>query len=98
MPRYIDTDKISYHFLRVVGHSEPEMFATEFEINAIPTADVAEVKHGEWIKDAEDFTDGNSTHKCSCCGGFIDYYNGGADEYNYCPNCGAKMDGVINED
>ena len=92
MSRHIDAEKIEFF-----AYSPWRAIATKSSIDNIPTADVAEVKHGEWIKDAEDFTDGNSTHKCSYCGGFIDYYNGGADEYNYCPYCGAKMDGVINE-
>ena len=48
-----------------------------------PTADVAEVKRGKWIKR-------NNERKCSCCK-FIYYSNN--DCWNYCPNCGAKMNG-----
>lgn len=48
-------------------------------IDTIPAADVAEVKHGRWIK-----------HKyfdeCSEC------YTMVILRYNYCPNCGARMD------
>lgn len=61
-------------------------------LDEIPAADVVEVRHGRWIWGAQDFECGKS-HECSVCGGFIDYYHGGADDYNYCPNCGAKMDG-----
>ena len=48
----------------------------------------SEVKHGEWkIKKHKIF--GNSyDYVCSVCG--CDY---ALAEYNYCPNCGAKMDG-----
>ena len=58
-----------------------------------PTADVAEVKHGEWI-------DGRCTNcnyktdieqigfKCWGDGVHVKYK-----ETNFCPNCGAKMDG-----
>lgn len=48
-----------------------------------PTADVKEVKHGEWKKRGNE-------KKCSVCE-FIYYSNN--DEWNYCPNCGARMDG-----
>lgn len=47
-----------------------------------PTADVAEVKHGKWIKDRNCYT-------CSECGF---YYFANNSKSNYCPNCGAKMD------
>ena len=92
MPRHIDADKINYHFLRVAGHPVPEMLATEFEINAIPTADVQEIIHARWV-------DGI----CTNCGvekpiviayrGFSDIVYQYQGELNYCPNCGAKMDG-----
>lgn len=48
----------------------------------VPTADVAEVKHGRWKKRGNKKT-------CSCCK-FIYYSN--KDTWNYCPNCGARMD------
>lgn len=66
------------------------------------TADVVEVRHGEWVKD-------RATIKCSCCG-FGMYQDGyffmdgkcfstNNDKYtpNYCPHCGAKMDGKDGE-
>ena len=45
----------------------------------IPSADVAPIKHGRWDCDM-----GGAW--CSVCG---EYSEG---EWNYCPNCGAKMD------
>jgi hypothetical protein len=48
-----------------------------------PTADVSEVKHGQWLKK-------NNEKKCSLCK-FIYYSN--KDEWTFCPNCGAKMEG-----
>lgn len=66
------------------------------EINSIPAADVAEVRHGRWFfTEYEFFT-------CSVCG--ESYYNGAESTaqaesylnsghtYKYCPNCGARMD------
>lgn len=53
------------------------------EISALPAADVAEVGHGRKIEDG----DIGCFWLCSLCGECLPY---GA---NYCPNCGAKMDG-----
>lgn len=52
-------------------------------IRAAPAADVAEVKHGRWKKRGNE-------KKCSSCD-FVYYSNN--DIWNYCPNCGARMDG-----
>ena len=74
------------------------------EIQAIPSADVAPVRHGRWVKNVR----GDYSIVCSECGyGFpTDGYawigcNRRSDEReycfqitdvkNYCPNCGAKM-------
>lgn len=56
-------------------------------ILAEPTADVAPVVHGRWNN-----MDGYKTRKvCSECGWDVPEYG---KFYRYCPNCGAKMDGV----
>lgn len=53
-----------------------------------PVADVVEVRHGQWIR-CKTILD---IFKCSCCcDKFFD-----SEKYKYCPNCGAKMDGGIN--
>jgi rRNA maturation endonuclease Nob1 len=58
------------------------------------TVDAVEVVHGEWIMD--DYT---HRYRCSVCkahqpydtvGDYIDYW-----DCDYCPNCGAKMDGDV---
>lgn len=53
-----------------------------------PTADVVEVRHGEWKYNRHCAPD-ESLYYCSLC------IDGGSDigVDNYCPNCGAKMDG-----
>lgn len=43
------------------------------------------VKHGRW---EETTTEDPCYYRCSECGRQTD------DEYNYCPNCGARMDEV----
>ena len=54
----------------------------------IPTADVEEVKHGEWIEEEH-----GMFYSCSNCGYLIEYQF-----TNYCPNCGAKKDGQEDEE
>lgn len=60
----------------------------------IPAADVAPVVHGRWkIKLLNDYQKYSVT--CSICGWVgIDNYDSYDDpsDFNYCPNCGAKMD------
>ena len=45
--------------------------------------------HARWI----DLKHG--VYKCSNCGNYLDFggVNAGRGDANYCPNCGAKMDG-----
>lgn len=59
-------------------------------VENFPAADVAPVVHGKWIEQ-EKYTFG-TMYDCSICGDRI-LDNGHA--WNYCPNCGAKMDGDI---
>lgn len=57
----------------------------------VPAADVVEVRHGEWVEGAEHFTNGFYEAECSVCGNYIRWNEGNSGEWNYCPNCGAKM-------
>lgn len=58
-------------------------------VNDIPAAEVAPVVHGRWISD-----EGDILFHCSKCETQIstdwDYDDL---QWNYCPECGAKMDG-----
>ena len=61
-----------------------------------PSVDAVEVVHGEWIGTEYDgYADGNpvfDVFECSVCG--MEYDSDyGEMYYNYCPSCGAKMDG-----
>ena len=61
---------------------------------SIPAADVAPVVHGRWIHSRyEDCSEQFEIVKCSQCSheayAMAFYVRGG----NYCPNCGAMMDG-----
>lgn len=52
-------------------------------IERIPAADVMEVRHGRWIWKGHYLICSECDHE--------------SDRTNYCPNCGAKMDGEENE-
>lgn len=64
------------------------------EIREMPAADVAEVVHGRWLGGAEDFTCGQHNAECSICHCYISW-SGCDEDFNYCPNCGAKMHGGV---
>ena len=60
----------------------------EFGVDKIPSADVAPVVHGQWE---------NGNPICPVCGGDkfkdLDTYIWCDWQPDFCPNCGAKMDG-----
>lgn len=60
------------------------------EVNPVRPADVAPVVHGRWSDAGFGELPKHAPYgwACSACGG-ISFNN----EYIYCPNCGAKMDG-----
>ena len=59
----------------------------------IPAAKVSPVRHGYWIEQ-ENWALDDYYYTCSACG---EDYNtiDGTPDYNFCPNCGAKMDGGV---
>ena len=57
-------------------------------INDIPTADVAPVVHGKWIK--RGYVCGESEYECSAC--HETEWRTSCSRFRYCPFCGAKMD------
>ena len=63
------------------------------DVDAIPSAVVAPVRHGRWICNRK----GYGEYECSVCHGMdsncSDYYSDHVvTEQEYCPFCGAKMD------
>lgn len=66
----------------------------ESALRGVPSVDVAPVVHGRWQGTANGYADGELVYdmwECSVCGFDAD----GAEEkpcWDFCPNCGAKMD------
>lgn len=63
------------------------------DVDMLPTADVVEVKHGEWIPVQYTYF-GLKRYECSECKD-DEYWQKRYLEHKekYCPNCGAQMDG-----
>lgn len=59
------------------------------EIADIPAADVVPVVRGRWIHDGRRIESGIDWCHCSECGKSDNF----CARTNYCPNCGAKMEG-----
>ena len=69
---------------------EPSECCLLFTVKTIPAADVQEVKHGHNTQDLP------SLFECSVCGwGSADTLYCDTSTFNYCPNCGAKMDAEV---
>ena len=98
MSRYIDADEA----LRMMRNSKQDCPLKDDKkdiwyvahdcaiscVEAVPTAEVVEVRHGEWKKSSPY----NRFMNCSVCGFGQDHTT-----FKYCPNCGAKMDGERRE-
>ena len=88
MSRYIDADALIDDLIHNRSFY-PAMVASA--IKNTPTADVVEVRHGEWGFDGMGWT-------CSECGEYaLSNKTKMQVGSNYCPNCGAKMDGERKE-
>lgn len=105
--RLIDADKLKPDikvFLSAYAEELTKCYSQEKIDNAL-TIDIIPVKHGKWkYKNDEDF---DYVPCCSICGepdalSRNDYnYRGGKirdNNSNYCPNCGAEMDGGENNE
>lgn len=87
MARYVDADKLREETNPWLDGDV--LVLPVSVIDEAPTADVVEVRHGEWIKYPSD-----AYMKCSVCG--MEYPKEKMPNIvGYCPNpnCGAKMDG-----
>lgn len=84
--RLIDADALYEKVTKEIGF--PGWNIIPHAIEEAPTIDDVTVVHGRWVVYTDEDEYAFSEYfKCSICG--ATHYN----DDNYCPNCGAKMDG-----
>lgn len=91
MTEYIEREAA----IETAKHAWAKGLDTSQYIEIIPAADVAQVRHGRWVSDQHKLA-----RVCSVCNRDEPYKFADidADMYDYCPYCGAKMDGSSNEE
>ena len=91
MAEYIEREAVID--LITCRYENPEICTQE--INSIPAADVAPLVHGRWVSVA-----GKRDRICSRCLHNEPYKNADddAEVFEFCPYCGAKMDGGDSDD
>lgn len=91
--RLIDADR-ALEIVRDQGNAHPNAYhLTNYAtliLREAPTVDAVQVVHGRW----ETNSDRPDTLICSICKCGFDMWK--HDPHNFCPNCGAKMDGDEN--
>jgi hypothetical protein len=100
MSRYIDADEL----LKRLPDNLPYKASVKRALIQAPTADVVEVRHGYWLSAYEyslkfDISEERRNEVkndriwkfCCLCDQAAKW------DYDYCPNCGAKMDGERRE-
>ena len=93
MPRLIDANAFLSSMIKrfkcvpLIGRNDYDCESLKQMLIEAPTVDAVEVVHGRW--EGIEF---DMFYKCSNCGLIVEY-----ELSNYCPNCGAKMDGDGNE-
>ena len=102
MDKLISQRKMLEEFVSLCGPATGDgwdNFGVRDLIMRQPVVDAAPVVHGQWEKRCVDGIEGSAidtwqSAQCSHCGKyhtmtFLYYF----DDFRYCPNCGAKMDG-----
>lgn len=99
MPRYIDVDNVKLKGISVFDQNLEILIPlsdVRKSLQMTPTADAQEVRHGRWIlprKKGCVIYDEVAYKECSECGEVTFLAKTKYSQMNYCPNCGAKMDG-----
>jgi hypothetical protein len=77
-----------------VGEAHLKGLNPLWELRDVPAADVAPVVHGRWDDSGRyTFPSGAAAVRCTNCGCALTESEYRLNNWNYCPVCGAKMDG-----
>ena len=86
--RLIDGDELAKNFY--VPSNELFYAGTVLDyIKEAPTVDAEPLRHGKWILYPDNQSKVVEADDCSVCGAQWIF----GEKYDYCPSCGAKMDG-----
>lgn len=90
MARYIDVEPLEDKLKEHIRKTESELMLGALStflrlLDITPTADVAPVRHGHWIKISP-----AGIYECSECGKNV--MTSDIEAYEYCHGCGARMD------
>ena len=77
---------------RTIEGAQRSMGELRSMIDELPAVDAKPVKHGRWISYPNCLAYDEHI-ACSNCKAAWNTMDNVVDEFNYCPNCGAKMDG-----
>lgn len=95
--RLIDADAlVADRSIQIVIGAGDNICVDIADINKAPTIEAEPVRHGRWVASEPDSHD-CIKHICSECGKYRLFMWSDYTNCNYCPNCGAKMDGDQNE-
>lgn len=83
MPEYIEREAA----IKALTLHDCDSAGSKMAICDLPAADVAPVMHGRWKLFGADKRGRGGNWNCSACHKSYPY------RCDYCPNCGAKMDG-----
>ena len=85
--------------IKAAKHAWAKGFEPSQYIEALPAADAAPVVHGRWDDSGRyTFPDGSTAVRCTNCGCALTEGEYRLNNWNYCPVCGAKMDGGADHD
>ena len=94
--RQIDADTLWEVFENAGWWDNADRDVAQDLLDKAPTVDAEPVRHGRWKIDTvwtfNSFEPEIVEEKCSLCGRYVQRYRTQSPN-NYCPNCGAKMDG-----
>lgn len=96
MTKYVEL-KTAIDAVNDVYYDTPDINLSADKLEAallgLPSADVVPVVHGRFVHDGPRFAGGVDWWHCSNCGGLA---SGVDTRFDYCPKCGARMDGDSN--
>ena len=87
MGKLIDGDELIELLLSTAITDKQREYSecVQYAVQKMPTVDAVPVRHGKWVDDSNGIE--GAWNYCSVCG------EQAIDLYDYCPNCGARMDG-----